>query len=98
MIRRSSDHALLSWVYRNYKSLLAVETDEILMATENIISFERLTQEFDTLFEYTFQEESKLKLPNINIIQCKHVIIIDQTDYIKKFLFRNIGEQKQKMR
>ena len=38
------------------------------MATDNIICFERLTQEFDTIFEYTHQEVSKLKLLKINII------------------------------
>ena len=61
MIRSFSDHAVFSWIYKNYKSLLAVETYDILMATENIICFEILKHEFDTLFEYTFQEVSKLK-------------------------------------
>ena len=44
MIRRSSDHAVFSWFYKNYKYFLDVETDDILMATENILFFERLTQ------------------------------------------------------
>ena len=48
----------------------------------------------DTLFEYTFQEGSNLKILNINIIQSKHGIIIDQTDHIMKKSFKNIGEQK----
>ena len=59
MIRSSSDHSVLSWVYKTYKSFLAVETDDILMATDNIIFFEIITQEFDTLFDHTFQEVSK---------------------------------------
>ena len=54
------------------------------METDNIIYFKILTQEFDTLFEYTFQEESKLKLPNIKTIQCKYGIGIDQTDNTTK--------------
>ena len=54
------------------------------MATDNIIFFERLTQEFDTRFDYTFQEVSKLKLLNISIIQSKYGIIIYQTDHIMK--------------
>ena len=41
-------------------------------------------QEFDTIFEYTFQEGPKLKLLNININQSKHGIGIDQTDHIMK--------------
>ena len=53
----------------NYKYFLAVETDDILIETHNIISYEILMQEFDTLFDYNFQEVSKLKLLKINIIQ-----------------------------
>ena len=33
IIRSSSDHAIFLWVYKNYKLFLAVETDEILLAT-----------------------------------------------------------------
>ena len=54
------------------------------MATYNIIYFEILTQKIYTLFDYTFQEVSKLKLLNINIIQSKYGIIIDETDHIMK--------------
>ena len=52
------------------------------MATENKICFEILVQEFDTLFDYTLQEGSKLKLLDINIVQGKYGISIDQTDHI----------------
>ena len=55
IIRLSSDHAVLSWVLKNKKSLLYVETYYILMTTENIICFERLTEYFDTLLDYTLQ-------------------------------------------
>ena len=37
MIRSSSDHAVFSGVYRAYKSFLDVETDNILMTTDNRI-------------------------------------------------------------
>ena len=36
MIRSYSDHAEFSWVYKNFKSFLAVETDEILLVTQTI--------------------------------------------------------------
>ena len=65
------------------------------MAKENIICFERITQEFYTLFDYTFQEGSKIKLLNINTIQGKYGISIDQTDHIMKISFNNIGKQKK---
>ena len=67
-----------------------METYEILLATHNTIFFEILVQEFDTLFEYNFQEGPKLNLLNINIIQEKYGISIDQTDYSMKKLFSNI--------
>ena len=98
MIRSSYYHNLLSWVYKNYKSLFAVETYEILLVTENRICFEILMQEFDTLFDHTFQELPELKLLNIDIIKGKYGINIDQTDQIMKLLFNNIGEQRQNMR
>ena len=55
IIRSSSDHAVFSWVYINYKFFLVYDTDDIIMATHNIICFEILMQEFDTLFDHTFQ-------------------------------------------
>ena len=55
IIRSYSDHVVFLWVYNNHKYILAVETDDIILTTENIICFERLTQEFDTLFDYTYQ-------------------------------------------
>ena len=61
-----------------------------------MIFFERLTQEFYTLFEYTFQEGSEIKLLNINIIQSKYGISINQTDHIiKKYHSRILGNKKQ---
>ena len=98
MIRISAAHDIFSWVYNDYKSFLAVETDDILMETDNRIWFESLAQTFDTLFNYTFQEVSKIKILYINIIQRKYGISMDQTDHIMKISFNNIGKQKQKMK
>ena len=58
------------------------------MATDKIIFFQILTQEFDTLFDYTFQEVSNLKLLNINIIEGKYGTIIDQKDHIMKIIIQ----------
>ena len=69
MIRISSDHALFSWIYINYKSFIVFETDGIPMATQNRIFFKLLIHEFYTLFDNTFPEGQKLNLLNINIIQ-----------------------------
>ena len=58
----SSDHAIFTWNYQTYKSILAVETADVLMDTQHRMFFERLTQVFDTLFDYTLQEGAKLNL------------------------------------
>ena len=39
----------------NYKYFLAVETDDILMKTHNMIFFEILIQELYNLFDYILQ-------------------------------------------
>ena len=53
------------------------------MATQNIICFERLLQEFDTIFDYKFQEGPKLKI-SILKTQSEYGISIYQTDHIIK--------------
>ena len=67
------------------------------MATQNMIFLERIMHEFDTLFDYIFQEGPNLNIININIIKSECGVSIDQTDHIIKKI-RNIGEQIQKMR
>ena len=64
------------------------------MSTDNMIVFERLAQEFDTIFDYTFQKVSKLKTLNINIIQSKYVISIEQTDHIMKNIIQEYWGKK----
>ena len=58
------------------------------METENIIFFEISTQEYENIFDHTFQEGSKLKLLNINIILGKYVISTDQAYQIKKSIIQ----------
>ena len=69
MIRRSSDNSVFSWGYNDYKSFLAVETDDILMATDNMFCFEGKTQEFDSIFDYNLQEGSKLKSSTLTLLK-----------------------------
>ena len=55
MIRSSSDHAVFTWDNKIYKYILAVETDDILIATQHRIRFNIFTQKSDTLFDNIFQ-------------------------------------------
>ena len=66
------------------------------METEHRICFKRLTQQFNTIFYYTFQEGSKLKLLNIDMIQSKYGISIDQTDHIMKDIIQEYWGTKIK--
>ena len=62
--------------------MLSVETENIIVATQNRIFFARPTKEFDTLFYCNFQQGEKLKPLNSNIINNEDGIIIDQTYHI----------------
>ena len=70
------------------------------MATEKIICFKTLAQYFYTLFDYNFQEGSKLKLLNVNILQSKYGISIEQTYHIMKNIIQEYwgGETKDEVK
>ena len=52
------------------------------METHNQICFEIIMQELDSLFDYTSQEDKRLKLLNIDIIKSEHGISIYHTYHI----------------
>ena len=64
MIRKFSNNAVFDWDYKTYKPFFLVDTDNILMATKHVTFFEKMTQEFETLFDYTVN----------NVIADKNVI------------------------
>ena len=66
------------------------------MAIENRIRLKTRTKKFETLFDYTFQEGQKLNLLNINIIQSKYGISIDQTDLSIKNIIQEYWVTKTK--
>ena len=68
----------------------------ILLSCCNRFVIERLTQEFDTPFEYNLQKESKLKPLNIDIIQSKYDISVDQTYHIMKNIIQEYWGTKMK--
>ena len=84
MIRISSDHTVFLWAYNTYKIIIAVETDDILMATQNIICFETLTKDVDTSFDCGIQEGTNIKLHNISILQIEYGISIYKAYHIIK--------------
>ena len=89
------DHCVFTWIYKIYKSIIAVETDDILMNPQNRFCFDVLTQKFDTLFDYTFQEDDKLKILSITVIKSKYDIIIDKKKYIIKRIIQEYWGTKK---
>ena len=79
----------------SYRIILGVEIYDTLVATQIRICFEILIQEFDTIFDYTFQEGPKLNLLNINIIQSENNISIDQTYHIIKNIIQEYWVTKK---
>ena len=65
MISSSYEYDVFTWTYQTYKYICTLETNDILMDTQHRVLFEILTQEFDTLYDYTFQEVAKLNLLNL---------------------------------
>ena len=57
------------------------------------VFFVRLTQEFNTILDYNFQEGSDIKLLNIDIIQIKYGINIDQIYHIMKKIIQEYLEK-----
>ena len=69
---------------------------DIFMAIQHRVCFERLTQEFDILFYYNFQEGVKLKLLYLSIIQIKYGIGSDQKYYIIKNIIQEYWQTNTK--
>ena len=59
-----------------------MKTNETLLSTQPRSLFEHLHQELEIIFNYTYQEVSKLKLLNLIIIQIKYRIVIYHMDNI----------------
>eukprot|EP00957_Ditylum_brightwellii_P164389 12515108-Ditylum_brightwellii.AAC.2 len=56
MIWITSDHAIFSWQYKGHCALIAVSTDNLLMAATDRTPFDRICQCFDNHFNCTCTE------------------------------------------
>eukprot|EP00957_Ditylum_brightwellii_P028500 2151451-Ditylum_brightwellii.AAC.2 len=69
--------AILSWNCNNHKSLLAISTDDLLMATTHRCLYDRLKQYFDRYFDYTTYESNVIRYLNTRIIISTYGISLD---------------------
>ena len=67
MQRSDSDHGVFSWIYNKYKSLIALATDDILIATQHSSCVDKLRSTMDNMFDYNYNTGMQLKFLNLNI-------------------------------
>lgn len=84
-----SDKATFTWVFDDYRSIFAVETDDVLMVTQHESCYHELRRHLDTLFEYTCQDNKMIHFLNLRIIQSVHGISVDHTEHIEKNILKS---------
>lgn len=72
------------WTYNKFKSLIALATDDNLVATQHQSCVDKIRATIDDMFDYTYNTGTQLKFLNLNIIQSSFGISIDQTQHIQK--------------
>ena len=82
MVVSTYDNAILSWSHNNHKALLALSTDDFLMATSHRSLYDKLKLCFDHHFNYTTYESNIIRYLNTRIIISPYGISLDITDHI----------------
>jgi hypothetical protein len=77
------DHGVFIWKWKRYHSLSVLETDDLLMASDNDEPFLHLVTELRKMFDLTSKQGSVLKFLNLRLIQSPHGISFDQTKHIQ---------------
>ena len=78
----SADNAIFAMIKDTQILILAVQTDDTLVATNAPSLKDKVLSTLQQAFKVTTQEGIKLKYLNFRIIQSTHGISIDQTDHI----------------
>jgi hypothetical protein len=76
------DHGVFIWKWKTYYSLSVLETDDLLMASENDEPFHHLVTELRQMFDLTSKQGSILKFLNLRIVQSPLGVSFDQTQHI----------------
>jgi hypothetical protein len=77
------NHGIFVWLGQQETCYIALETDDILVASPATAPFLYLKQELEKIFDLTIHMGSTLCYLNIHIIQSPAVISIDQSQHIK---------------
>jgi hypothetical protein len=95
-IKRSAiDHGIFIWIWQQETCYIALETDDILVASPTNNPFLYLKQELEKIFDLTVRMGTTLRYLNIRIIQSPAGISIDQSQHIKTHIldvyFKNVS-------
>jgi hypothetical protein len=83
MLRSSTDHGIFIWKWNDETCFLALETDDILMASPTRSPFLHLKADLEKLFDLTCSEGTILRFLNLRLIQSPCGVSMDQTLHIK---------------
>jgi hypothetical protein len=83
MTRSHMDHGIFLWSWNNETCYIALETDDVLMASTTREPFLHLKHDLEKLFDLKVKEGSSLRFLNLRIVQSPHGISMDQTQHIK---------------
>jgi hypothetical protein len=94
-IKRSTiDHGIFVWLWQTETCYIALETDDILVASPTTAPFLHLKQELEKIFDLTVRMGTILRYLNIRIIQSPTGISLDQSQHIKSHIidvyFKNV--------
>ena len=86
----SVDNAIFAMTHNSHILVLAVQTDDLLVASNSTHLKDEVLNTFLTAFNITTQDDSILKYLNFRIIQSKHGVSIDQKDDIIELINTHI--------
>jgi hypothetical protein len=89
MIRSTADHGIFIWTWINETSYVALETNDILMASPTRTPFLHLKGELEKLFDLQSNEGTILRFLNLRLIQSPLGISMDQTQHIRSKVLHN---------
>jgi hypothetical protein len=83
MTTSTLDHGIFIWSWQHHTCLSVLETDDLLMASDDDAPFHHLTTELRKMFDLTCCHDSILKFLNLRLIQSPIGISFDQINHIK---------------
>ena len=88
MIPATGNKGLFYWNHKGHIAMLALATDDILLAATDRSLYEIIQQVFDNFFAYTTNDGEVLQFLNYRIIQSSYGTSIDQYNHIRQTILQ----------